>query len=264
MVGPHMLLSKAQGSSQMNVFIETDNPAAGEREHLILDHLRQVKLIARRIHDRLPGNVSLDDLVSAGMLGLIAAIDRFDSSRDVTLRTYAEHKIKGAILDSLRQLDWAPRQHRKHAKQIDAAISAAQQDLQRAPTELEVATVLNLTVDRYRQWQVKVRGLNLGRLESAGPGDREGRDLLHTLSGSHEEWPSSLLERQELHNTLIAAITGIPKIEKTVLRLYYQEEMTLREIAKVVSLHESRISQIKAQAILRLRVCMDKLWPGSH
>jgi len=248
----------------MNVFTETDNPAASEREHLILGHLRQVKLIARRIHDRLPGNVSLDDLVSAGMLGLIAAIDRFDASRDVTLRTYAEHKIKGAILDSLRQLDWAPRQHRRRAKQIEAAINTAQQDLQRVPTEGEVATVLNLTVDRYRQWQVRVRGLSLGRLESSGPSDTEGRDLLHTLSGSHEEWPSSLLERSELHNTLVAAITEIPKIEKTVLRLYYQEEMTLRQIAKVVSLHESRISQIKAQAILRLRGCMGKLWPGSH
>lgn len=237
---------------------------SGVRERLILDHMRQVKLIARRIHARLPGNVSLDDLVSAGILGLIAAVDRFDTSRDVTLRTYAEHKIKGAILDSLRQLDWAPRQHRKHAKQIDAAINAAQQDLQRVPTEREVATVLNLTVDRYRQWQLKVRGLNLARLESAGSGDKECRDLLQTLSGSHEKWPSSLMERRELHNTLTAAITGIPKIEKTVLRLYYQEEMTLREISEVVNLHESRISQIKAQAILRLRVCMDKLWPGSH
>ena len=234
------------------------------RERLILDHLRQVQLIARRIHDRLPGNVSLDDLVSTGILGLIAAVDRFDASRDVTLRTYAEHKIKGAILDSLRELDWAPRQHRKHAKQIEAAINAAQQALQRVPTEREVATVLNLTVDRYRQWQVKVRGLNFARLESAGSGDKECRDLLHTLSSSQNEWPSSLMERRELHNTLTAAITGIPKIEKTVLRLYYQEEMTLREIAEVVNLHESRISQIKAQAILRLRVCMDELWPGSH
>ena len=94
-----------------------------ERERLILEHLPQVRMIARRIHDRLPGNVSLDDLVSTGILGLISAIDRFDPSRNVQLRTYAEHKIKGAILDSLRRLDWAPRQQRKHAKQIDAAIA---------------------------------------------------------------------------------------------------------------------------------------------
>jgi RNA polymerase sigma factor for flagellar operon FliA len=119
-------------------------------------------------------------------------------------------------------------------------------------------------VDRYRQWQVKIRGLNLGRLESAGSGDSEGRDLLLRLSGEQEEWPSALLERRELQNTLAAAITGIPKIEQTILRLYYQEEMTLREIAKVVGLHESRISQIKAQAIQTLRIYMHKLWPCSH
>ena len=243
-----------------------EDSAAGERERLIMQHLRQVSLIARRIHDRLPGNVSLDDLISAGILGLIAAIDRFDASRHVTLRTYAEHKIKGAILDSLRQLDWAPRQHRRHAKQIDAAISSAQQNLQRAPTEEEVAAALHLTVDRYREWQVKVCGLNLARLESSGSADSdaEGRDLLFRLSGDPEEWPSALLERRELQNALAGAIAEIPKIEKTVLCLYYQEEMTLREIAKVVKLHESRISQIKAQAILRLRGSMGQLWPGSH
>jgi RNA polymerase sigma factor for flagellar operon FliA len=238
--------------------------SGAERDGLILKHLRQVTLIARRIHERLPGNISLDDLVSSGVLGLISAIDRFDASRDVTLRTYAEHKIKGAILDSLRQLDWAPRQHRRHAKQIDAAIVATQQSLQRPPTEEEVATALNLSVERYREWQVKVRGLNIGRLESPGPGDSDGRDLLQCLSSGREEWPSALLERRELQNTLAEAITEIPQIEKTVLDLYYREEMTLREIAKIVRLHESRISQIKAQAIHRLRTSMEKLWPGSH
>ena len=241
-----------------------DYPPAGDRERLILEHLRQLRLIARKIHDRLPENVSLDDLVSAGVLGLIAAIDRFDPSRQVTLRTYAEHKIKGAILDSLRQLDWAPRQDRKHAKQIDAAISTAQQSLQRAPTEEEVATVLNITVDGYRQWQLKVRGLNLSRLESSRSADCEGRDLLLCLSGDREEWPSRVFERSELKHTLATAISAMPDIEQTVLSMYYQGEMTLREIAKIVRLHESRISQIKAQAILRLRIFMGKLWPGSH
>src|SRR5579864_5255484 len=133
-----------------------------ERERLILEHLPQVRLLARRIHDRLPENVSLDDLVSTGTLGLIAAVDRFDASRNISLRTYAEHKIKGGILDSLRRMDWAPRQQRKHAKQIDAAIAVAEQRWQRSPTEEEIATELNLTVDGYHQWQVKVRAVNLG------------------------------------------------------------------------------------------------------
>jgi RNA polymerase sigma factor for flagellar operon FliA len=152
--------------------------SAEARERLILEHLPQVRLLARRIHDRLPENVSLDDLVSTGILGLISAIDRFDPSRQIQLRTYAEYKIKGGILDSLRRLDWAPRQDRKHAKQIAAAIAVTEQRLQRSPTEEEIATELNLTVDRYHQWQVKIRGLNLGRLESAGCGDSGEHDLL--------------------------------------------------------------------------------------
>jgi RNA polymerase sigma factor for flagellar operon FliA len=234
---------------------------AAERERKILEHLPQVRMLARRIHDRVPGNVSLDDLVSTGILGLISAIDRFDPSRNVQLRTFAEHKIKGAMLDSLRRMDWAPRQQRKHAKQIDAAIAVAEQRLQRSPTEEEVATELNLTVDGYHQWQVKVRAVNLGRIESAGSGDSIGRDLLCFVSGDPKEWPSALLERSELQRALAAAISRIPAIEKTVLSLYYHDELTLREISKIVGRHESRISQIKLQAILRLRGCMAKLWP---
>ncbi len=231
----------------------TQPDRAEERERLILKHLPQVRLIARRIHDRLPGNVSLDDLVSTGILGLIAAIDRFDPSRHVQLRTYAEHKIQGGILDGLRQQDWAPRQDRKHARQIEAATAVAEQRVQRSPTEEEIAAELAITVDRYRQWQVKIRGLNLGRLESAGSGDFENRDLLSRISSDQNEGPSALLERSELQRALAAAVSEISDIEKTVLKGYYRDEMTLREISKIVGLHESRISQIKAHAILELR-----------
>src|SRR5205085_2966410 len=110
-----------------------------ERERLILEHLPQVRLIARRIHDRLPESVSLDDLISTGIIGLISAIDRFDASQNVKLKTYAEYKIRGAILDNLRGLDWAPRQQRKRSKQIEAAISVAEQRLKRSPSEEEIA-----------------------------------------------------------------------------------------------------------------------------
>lgn len=241
--------------------IDLTDPAAAKRERLILEHLPQVRLIARRIHERLPVNVSLDDLMSTGILGLISAIDRFDPTRQIALRTYAEHKIKGAILDSLRRLDWAPRQQRKHAKQIDAAIAVVEQRLQRSPTEDEVAAELHLTVNRYHQWQVKVRGLNLGRLESAGSGDSEDRNLLQCISSDRKEWPAALLEHSELQRALTAAISGIPAIEKTVLRLYYGNELTLRAISRIIGRHESRISQLKLQAILRLRVSMTTLWP---
>src|SRR5581483_3352853 len=122
--------------------VETAPVAADVREKLILEHLPQVKLIARRIHERLPVSVSLDDLISAGVVGLIAAIDRYDASHDVKLKTYAEYKIRGAILDSLRGLDWAPRQQRKRAKLIEAAIAALEQTHHRMPTEEEIAARL--------------------------------------------------------------------------------------------------------------------------
>jgi len=243
-------------------FTDSENLSAEERERLILENLPQVRMIARRIHARLPGCASLDDLVSTGTLGLLSAIDRFDRSRNIQLKTYAEHKIKGAILDSLRQLDWAPSKQRKHAKQIEAATAAAEQRLQRSPTEQEIATDLNLTVDGYHRWQVNLRGLNLARLESAVSGNSESHDPIRFVSGDPREWPSAVLERSELQRALAGAISEIPEIEKNVLSMYYRDEMTLREIAKIVGRHESRISQLKAQAILRLRVSMAELWPA--
>src|SRR5947208_927072 len=144
--------------------------AAEERERLILEHLPQVRLIARRIHERLPDSVNLDDLISTGTLGLIAAIDRFDPKHNVKLKTYAEYKIRGAILDSLRGLDWAPRQQRKRSKQIEAAIASAEQRLHRAPSEEEIAAELGLTIEAYHEWLVETHGLNLGSLENA-PGE---------------------------------------------------------------------------------------------
>jgi RNA polymerase sigma factor for flagellar operon FliA len=230
------------------------------REQLILEHLPQVKLIARRIHERLPVSVSLDDLISTGVVGLIAAIDRYDASHDVKLKTYAEYKIRGAILDSLRGLDWAPRQQRKRAKQIEAAIAALEQLHQRTPTEEEIAEHLHLSVADYQEWLSEVRGLTLGSLENAGTED-EGCDLLRYLADSDEQWPSQIVERAALERLLAGAIDKMPSLEKTVLSLYYYEEMTLREIARIVELHESRISQLKSQAILRLRTYMQKRWP---
>jgi RNA polymerase sigma factor for flagellar operon FliA len=239
---------------------QTQDNAADERERLILEHLPQVRLIARRIHERLPESVNLDDLVSTGTIGLIAAIDRFDSSHNVKLKTYAEYKIRGAILDSLRGLDWAPRQQRKRSKQIEAAISVAEQRLHRAPSEEEIALQLDVTLAEYHEWLVDIRGVNLGSLEAASPED-EGRNLLQYVSDDEENWPSRLLERSELQRLLADAIEKMPRTERTVISLYYHEELTLREISKIVSLHESRVSQLKSQAILRLRSYMEKRWP---
>src|ERR1044072_9089432 len=135
-----------------------------ERERLILEHLPQVRLIARRIQERLPENISLEDLGSSGVIGLISAIDNFDPGHQVKLKTYAEYKIRGAILDSLRGLDWAPRQKRRQAKQIEAAIAVAEQNHQRTPTEDEIAAQLGISLVESHQWLVEIRGLNIASL----------------------------------------------------------------------------------------------------
>lgn len=230
-----------------------------ERERLILEHLPQVRLIARRIQERLPKNISLDDLVSTGVLGLISAIDNFDPGHNVKLKTYAEYKIRGAILDSLRGLDWAPRQKRRKTKQIEAAILSAEQRLKSTPTEEDIAAELDISLEEYHEWLVEIRGLNIASLEFAG--NEQGRDMLHFLPDNEENLPSTLLEKSELERLLAESIGQIPEIEKTILGLYYQEEFTLREIAEVVRLHESRISQLKSQAILRLRARLAAQWP---
>jgi RNA polymerase sigma factor for flagellar operon FliA len=233
---------------------------AEERERLILEHLPQVRLIARRIHERLPESVNLEDLISTGTIGLIAAIDRFDPDHNVKLKTYAEYKIRGAILDSLRGLDWAPRQQRKRTKQIEAAIAVVEQRLHHAPSEEEIAQELGLRIEEYHEWLVDIRGVNLGSLE-ASSSEEDDRNLLKFVSDDEEQWPSRLLERSELQRLLAEAIEKMPRTERIVISLYYHEELTLREIAKIVSLHESRVSQLKSQAILRLRTYMEKRWP---
>jgi RNA polymerase sigma factor for flagellar operon FliA len=232
-----------------------------DREDLILEHLPQVKMIASRIHDRLPDSVCLDDLISAGVLGLIDAVDHFDATLNLKLKTYAEHKIRGAILDSLRSLDWAPRNKRKKAKMIEAAITRQEARLHRAPTEDEVAKALEITLEEYRRWLVETRAVNLAPMEQGPSGDNEGSDVLRFVSSDDDEWPTKQFERAELRRLVANTVGGLPDVERTIITLYYGKEFTLREIAKVVSLHETRVSQLKTQAILRLRSALRSKWP---
>ncbi|MCU1259478.1 MAG: polymerase, sigma 28 subunit, FliA/WhiG family [Bryobacterales bacterium] len=241
---------------------QMEETSTEEREALIMEHLPQVRMIARRIHERLPESVSIDDLISNGTVGLISAIDNFDSAQNVKLKTYAEYRIRGAILDGLRNLDWAPRQKRRMGKQIEAAIAAAQQRLGRAPTEEEIAAQLGIPIHEYREWLVDTEGLQIADLEIAGSGE-DGFSLLKFAAADDSQQPSRILERAELERVVAQAIENIPKTERTVLSLYYFEELNLREIAQVMDLHLSRISQLKTQAILRLRTVLAKRWPGS-
>src|SRR5664279_2834222 len=235
-----------------------DEDAAQRREALVLQHLAQVRVIARQIHNRLPDSVCLDDLVSTGVLGLLAAIDNFDPTYNVQLNTYAERRIRGAIMDSLRDLDWAPRETRKRSKMIEAAIHRAKQRFGREPSEEEIVAELGVTIEQYRQWLNDGQGIDLQRLESSEGDDRP--DLLKFIADNEDHLPSRLFERSELERILTLAIERMPKIERTVLHLYYFEELTLREIATVMGIHISRVAQFRVQAILRLRSHMDRVW----
>jgi RNA polymerase sigma factor for flagellar operon FliA len=230
-----------------------------EREQLILEHMPQVKLISRRIHENLPGNVCLDDLISSGVVGLIMAIDNYDPGQGVKLKTYAEYKIRGAILDSLRGMDWASRHRRKKYKEIEAAITAAEKRLFRPPTEEEIAAELKMTVTEYRARLVEVQGLTLGSLDvTVGP--ENGQELLSMIASS-EELPSTTVERGQLERLIANAVEQLPETEKLILALYYQEELTLREIGDIVNLRISRVSELKTTSILRLRATVASQWP---
>jgi len=236
-----------------------DEDVALRREALVLQHLPQVRLIAKRIHDRLPANIALDDLISAGVIGLLSAIDNFDPTLNVQLNTYAERKIRGAILESLREMDWVPRDTRKKSKLIQAAIHRAKATVSHEPTEEEIAGELGITLVEYQRWLTEVQSIELERLEPA-PGDNPNGSLLNFISGDEESWPSHIVERSELERILALAIERMPKMERTVLSLYYYEELNLREIAEVMGMHLSRIGQLRAQGVLRLRSHLERVW----
>ncbi len=232
-----------------------------ERDGLILEHLPQVNWIATRIHEKLPPNVELDDLISAGVVGLLAAVDNFDPTRNTTLRTYAEYKIRGAILDSIRGMDGIPTHKRKRLKQVQLAIAAAERKLSATPSEEDIATELAIPLAEYQQWMVELRGVSLGSLQVV---DGEEVDILQFLSGDEEATPARLLERAELERVVMEGMQKMPENERTVLSLYYKEELNLREVAEVMNLHTTRISQLRAQGILRLRALMDRKWPSER
>jgi RNA polymerase sigma factor FliA len=239
-----------------------DVRSAKDRDELILEHLPQVNWIAARIHEKLPSSIQLDDLISAGIVGLLAAIDRYDPSYNASLKTYAEYKIRGAILDSIRGLDGIPSHRRKHVKQVQEAISAAEQRLQRTPTDEEIASQLGLTIAAYHQWMVDLRAVSLGSLDVIEDSEEVG--LVKFIADESELSPEHILQQSELEQVISDGISKLPANERTVLSLYYKEELNLREIASVMNLHITRISQLRAQGIIRLRSYTEHKWPSSR
>jgi RNA polymerase sigma factor for flagellar operon FliA len=229
---------------------------AEQREALILQHLPQVRLIARRILARMPGAVQVEDLISAGVLGLISAVDHFDPAQHTQLKTYAEYRIRGAILDGLRGGDFASRKARRKAKDIEKAIARLEKTLARAPAEDEIAAELGLGLEEYHGWLLDVQSVTLEQFDAPRYGDEEETSMAHTLAGSGEEIPSRVFHRAEVHRLLSEAVKQLPEREQQVLTLYFLHEVTPGEIAQIMNLRLSRVSQLKAQGLLRLRTAL--------
>jgi RNA polymerase sigma factor FliA len=223
-----------------------------EQERILLEHLPVVRFLARRIHERLPQHVDIEDLVSAGVVGLMDAFTKFDPDKKVQFRSYAQFRIRGAILDSLRTLDWSPRELRRKGRAVEEAIRAAMARLGRAPSEAEVAAELDLGLEEYQQLLGDLKGLEIGTLHAERNAE-SGEEELAYIPGRPEEDPLFRCLRGELEERLGEAIQNLPDRERLVMTLYYYEEMTMREIGLALGVVESRVSQVHASAVAHLR-----------
>ncbi len=226
---------------------------AQARAQLLDRYLGLVHHVAREVAQRAP-MAELDDLVSAGTLGLVRALDSFDRSRGLAFSTYAVRRIRGAILDDLRSRDWIPRSVRVKGRRITAAVAELERRLGRVPEPREVATALGIPLETYWEWRNAIEGGALVPLGGTVSASRQGTlTLEETLDDPDAPLPGQDVEHEEEVDHLRAAIKGLPEKERLVLALYYYEEMNLRQIAEVLHVTESRVSQIRTQALRRLR-----------
>ncbi len=227
------------------------------RDRLILNYAPLVKYVAGRISTSLPAHVDEGDLVSYGLLGLIGAIERYDPGREIKFETYAISRIKGSIIDELRSLDWVPRSVRSRAREIERAMLDLENRFKRPPSDEEVANEIGITVDEFQDSLTAISRSSVAALDelwqiSTGGGDTVS--LIDTIEDPHADDPSKAMSQTEVREALADAISRLPEREKLVITLYYYEELTLREIGEVLSVTESRVSQLHTKAILRLKV----------
>ena len=225
------------------------------RDRLILTYAPLVKFVAGRVGASLPAHVDEQDLVSYGLLGLIGAIERYDPDREIKFETFAMARIRGAIIDELRSLDWVPRSVRTRARQIERAIQVLERELMRAPTDAEIAQKLGVSGDELEESLREISRTSVAALDElwspSGGGDQIA--LIDTIEDESGPDPEFSLEQTEIKEALAEAISGLPEREKLVVTLYYYEELTLREIGEVLGVTESRVSQLHTKAILRLK-----------
>lgn len=224
------------------------------RETIILHYMHLAKYVVGRLVISLPVSINNDDLMGYGIEGLIEAVDRFDPNRGLKFETYAITRIRGAIIDNLRSQDWVPRGVRKRTKNLQEAVAKLEQELGRTPTEDELVKELNIPKAKLSQLISESSNLMLSLDESRDSSISQGSaSLLDTIEDKDSPDPQSEYEAIELKNNLSKAIASLPEREKMVVALYYHENMTLKEIGQVISVSESRVCQLHAQAIMRLR-----------
>ena len=225
------------------------------RDRLILTYAPLVKFVAGRLGATLPAHVDEQDLASYGLLGLIGAIERFDPDREIKFETYAISRIKGAIIDELRSLDWVPRSVRSRARQIERSIAELEAKLGRAPTDEEIAGKLGVSPEELDDDLFQISRTSIAALDElwtvSAAGDQVS--LIDTIEDTSGPSPTAALDETELREAMADAIAGLPEREKIVITLYYYEELTLREIGEVLGVTESRVSQLHTKAVLRLK-----------
>lgn len=252
--GPLPRKKGMERAMQVNTVCKVQVSKTTKRDRVVLEHLPLVKAIAVRVYENLPVHVDLDDLVHAGILGLFDAATKYDPEKQVVFSSYAKHRIKGAILDSLRQLDWASRDLRRRHKQLEAATRDLAAELQRMPTEAEIAARLGVDVDRWRQMMLDLRSVGL---VSASTRSADNEDMpAPDFPGKPETQPDSMCAREQLRSVLATAMQTLPERYKKVVVLYYTNEMTMKEIGGVLGINESRVSQIHKSALEKMNVVL--------
>jgi RNA polymerase sigma factor for flagellar operon FliA len=232
-----------------------------EQERMLIEHLPIVRSVARQIHSRLPQHVDIDDMVSAGSIGLMDACARFNPAKSVPFPSYAKLRIRGAILDSLRDLDWGPRRLRQKSRGIDVAVGALTATLGRMPNETEVAQDMGLQIAQYHKLLDQLNRLEIESLHVARNND-SSEDRLTCLPARSEECPFFLCQRGEIRNRMNDVISQLPDRERLVLTLYYYQEMTMPEIGLALGVGVPRVYQIRASALAHLRAALRA--PAAH
>ncbi len=221
-----------------------------------------IKYIASRIAIRLPPHIDLNDLINAGVIGLIDAIEKFDESKQIKFKTYAEFRIRGAILDELRSMDWVPRSVRQKARKVEDAYARLEYSLGRPASDEEVAFEMKVDIDTFHKLLSETASVSLLSLDDLGEDDADlsKRNLLEYILQDEKEWPSHKIRYAEVREIVAKGIQSLPEKERMVISLYYYDELTMKEIGHVLKFTESRVSQIHTKAVLRLRSKMQKLF----